>query len=62
MPPANLLNLPDYTVTRLEETPHDYHVYAAVNGASHSCVACCSTNVVGHGRKEQLIRDLPMHG
>ncbi len=60
--PANILNLPDYTVTRLEETPHDYHVYATVNGAAHPCVACRSTNVVGHGRKEQVIRDLPMHG
>lgn len=60
--PANLLNLPDYSVTRLEETPHDYHVYAEVNGAFHRCVACRSTNVVGHGRNEQLVRDLPMHG
>lgn len=60
--PANILNLPDYAVTRLEETAHDYHVYAAVNGASHPCAACRSTNVVGHGRNELLIRDLPMHG
>lgn len=59
---TNILNLPDYTVTRLEETPHDYHVYAAVNGAAHACVACRSTNVVGHGCNEQMIRDLPMHG
>ncbi len=60
--PANILNLPDYTVTRLEETTHDYHIYAMVNGASCPCVACRSTNVVGHGRNEQVIRDLPMHG
>lgn len=60
--PANILNLSDYTVTHLEETPHDYHVYATVNGAAHPCVVCHSTDVVGHGRKEQLIRDLPMHG
>lgn len=62
MSPANILNLPDYTVTRLEETTHDYHVYAAVDSAPDACIACRSTNVVGHGRSEQLIRDLPTHG
>ncbi|MHB8697667.1 MAG: ISL3 family transposase [Sulfuricaulis sp.] len=62
MSPANILNLPDYTVTRLEETTHDYHVYATVNEPSRRCHACQSPDVVGHGRNEQLIRDLPTHG
>lgn len=26
--PRNILNLPAYTVLRVEETEHDYHVYA----------------------------------
>ncbi len=60
--PANILSLPDYTVTRLEETAHDYHVYAAINEISRHCHTCHSSDVVGHGRSEQLIRDLPTHG
>lgn len=26
--PANILNLPDFKVRRVEEADHDYHVYA----------------------------------
>ena len=28
--PANILNLPDYKVVRVEETDHDYHITAEV--------------------------------
>jgi transposase len=60
--PANILNLPTYIVTRIEETDHDYHVYAQVKDAPRACGQCGSTQVVGFGRREQMIRDLPMHG
>ena len=26
--PANILNLPDYKIVRVEETEHDYHIRA----------------------------------
>jgi hypothetical protein len=29
--PANILNLPDFKVQRVEESDHDYHVYAEVS-------------------------------
>lgn len=60
--PANILNLPAYIITRIEETDHDYHVYAQVKDGPRSCGQCGSTQLVGFGRREQMIRDLPMHG
>jgi transposase len=60
--PANILNLPDYKVVRVEETDHDYHVYAEVSNPPGVCTACGSDRLIGHGRNEQVIRDLPTHG
>ena len=60
--PTNLLNLPAYTVTRVDETDHDYHVYVTVADAPSVCRQCGSTAIVGFGRREQLVRDLPSHG
>ena len=60
--PANILNLPDFKVRRVEEADHDYHVYAEVSNATGVCTACGSHLLVGHGRNEQAIRDLPTHG
>lgn len=60
--PTNLLNLPAYTVTRVDETDHDYHVYVTVTDAPSVCRQCGSTAIVGGGRREQLVRDLPSHG
>ncbi len=53
--PANILNLPAYVVTAITENEHDYHVNA-------ECPMCHSSNLVGFGRREQLVKDLPMHG
>lgn len=58
----NLLNLPDFKVQRVEESDHDYHVYAEASNPPGSCNACGSIRVIGHGRNEQVIRDLPTHG
>lgn len=60
--PANILNLPAYTVTALQENDHDYHVDAEVNSTPSTCPHCQSDNLVGFGRREQMVKDLPMHG
>lgn len=60
--PANILNLPDYKVVRVEETDHDYHITAEVSNPPKVCLACRSDALRGHGRNEQLIRDIPTHG
>lgn len=60
--PANILNLPAFKVLRVEEADHDYHVYAEVLNSPSICTACGSDRLVGHGRNQQVIRDLPTHG
>ena len=60
--PANILNLPGFKVQRVEEGDHDYHVYAEVSNPPAVCTACGSDRLIGHGRNEQVIRDLPTHG
>src|SRR5450830_1169098 len=60
--PANILNLPRLTVTKVEETDHDYHVKANSAVTPTSCPACHGKGLVGFGRNEQLIKDLPLHG
>src|SRR3990167_6980051 len=35
--PANILNLQDLKVQRVEETEHDYHVYAETKGDAPPC-------------------------
>ena len=60
--PVNILNLPAYIVQKVVETDHDYHIYAEVAHSPLQCIHCKTQNLVGFGRREQLIRDLPMHG
>jgi transposase len=60
--PANILNLPSYTVTKVHETEHDYSIYATVNAIVSRCPTCGSTRLNGFGRREQMVRDLPAHG
>jgi len=60
--PANILNLPDYKVVRVEETDHDYHITAEVSNPPSVCPSCRSDSLRGHGRNEQVIRDMPTHG
>ena len=59
---ANILNL-----ARLRGHAHsgnrdDYHIYAEVKNGTLRCAGCGDDNIVGHGRNEQVIRDLAMHG
>jgi transposase len=59
--PANLLNLPSYVVLSLVEN-HDYHIDVETKQPPTACPGCQSSNIVGFGRREQMIKDLPMHG
>jgi transposase len=60
--PANILNLAAYAVTAVQETDHDYHVDATVKDALKACPHCQAPDPLGFGRREQVVRDLPMHG
>lgn len=60
--PANILNLPSYAVISIVENEHDYHIDAEVKQPPTNCPLCQSDNLVGFGRREQLVKDLPMHG
>lgn len=60
--PTNILHLPAYRVDRVDTTDHDYHIYAEVTNLPYECPHCASESFVGFGRREQLIRDLPIRG
>lgn len=50
--PANILNLPSYAVTALQENDHDYHVDAEVRQAVTQCIHCKASNPQGFGRRD----------
>ncbi len=60
--PTNILNLQSYTVTALQENEYDYHIDAVAKDRPECCPHCQSNNLVGFGRREQMVKDLPMHG
>lgn len=60
--PVNILNLSSYTVTDIDESGHDYHITATVKLQPSSCSHCSRENIRGFGRREQLVKDLAMHG
>lgn len=61
--PVNVLNLPGLKVIDFKETGHDYHVRAEPAATLKLCPHCAATrDVIGHGRLNVLVRDLPMHG
>ena len=60
--PVNILNLPAYTVASLFENAHDYHIKASTAQSPDSCIHCNHAKLDGFGRREQMIKDLPMHG
>lgn len=59
--PVNILNLPAYAVTDIHESEHDYHIYAETVEPPITCAHCGSEDLVGFGRREQTIKDLPIH-
>lgn len=60
--PTNVLNLPAYTVTAFQENEHDYHIDVVATQAPASCPHCHHGRFDGFGRREQMVKDLPMHG
>ncbi|MCU7907169.1 MAG: ISL3 family transposase [Candidatus Thiodiazotropha sp. (ex Epidulcina cf. delphinae)] len=60
--PADILNLSSYTVTGIDENEHDYRIEASVTKTLSGCIHCFQNTIRGFGRREQLIKDLPMHG
>jgi transposase len=60
--PANILNLPQYRVLRVEESDHDYHVTAEPVDVTSACPHCQSDRLTSWGTREQVFKDLPMHG
>lgn len=59
---TNILNLASYSVLKVEETEHDYHVSVEAKNPASRCIYCESDSLVGFGRREQLVKDLLMHG
>ena len=57
-----ILQLPAYNVLKVESTEHDYHIVAEPVEPRRACPHCQSENTVGFGRREQLVKDLPIHG
>lgn len=60
--PANILNLPSYRVLKVEESEHDYHVRAEPVQPQSICRHCGSDRLIAWGTREQVFKDLPMHG
>ena len=58
----DLLNLPSYRVLQVEAADGDYQIKAETVPPPDRCVHCGSGPLVGFGRREQWIRDLPIHG
>jgi len=59
---ANILNLPAYQVTGLQENEYDYHIDAVTVREPVACSHCHHNKLDGFGRREQMVKDLPMHG
>ena len=57
-----ILQLPAYNVLKVDSTEHDYHIVAEPAEPRRSCPHCQSANTIGFGRREQLVKDLPIHG
>ena len=60
--PINILNLAAYEVCKIHSDDHNYHIEAVAVTAPRTCQACDSDSLVGFGRREQLIKDIPSHG
>ena len=60
--PPNILNLSAYTVTSFQETDHDYHIDAVAVRGPIACPHCHNEKFYSYGRREQMVKDLPMHG
>lgn len=62
----NILNLPEWEVTNVEQSEHDYRVEARFTIEPQACIHCGNGKLFGslyrHGTRPQLLMDLPVHG
>ena len=59
---TDILNLPHYHVLQVEDTDGDFHIRIETISSPECCIHCSSWALVGFGRRENWIRDLPIHG
>ena len=59
---SNILNWPDYKVLQVSELEHDYKVHAEVTEPPTHCPHCSHFEIVGFGRRDEVIMDTPVHG
>ena len=60
--PANILNLPQFIIKKVAESDHDYRIEAEVAEHPDCCLTCNAAEIVGFGRRDELLMDTPMHG
>lgn len=58
----NLLQLDAFDLVRVAEEDHDFHIYAKLAEDADCCIHCGHAGIVGFGRREQVIKDLPRLG
>ena len=58
----DLLQLSDFDLIRVVEDDHDFHIYARLSEETTHCQHCGKFGVVGFGRREQVVKDLPRLG
>ncbi|EXU75307.1 ISL3 family transposase [Erwinia mallotivora] len=59
---SNILNWPDYKVLQVTELEHDYQVHAEVSEQPTYCPHCNYSEIIGFGRRDEVIMDTPVHG
>ncbi|WP_150138579.1 ISL3 family transposase [Candidatus Enterovibrio escicola] len=58
----NILNWPDYNVTQIHESEYDYQVYAKLKYPPSFCIHCYTSDLVGFGKRTEILMDIPRHG
>lgn len=59
---TNILNWPDYKVLQVSELEHDYQIHAEVSEPPTHCPHCNHPEIVGFGRRDEVVMDTPVHG
>lgn len=59
---SNILNLRSYLATKVEEDNHKLNIYVVAKTNNNNCPHCQSSNLVGFGHREQVVKDLPIDG
>lgn len=59
---TSILNLRHLHPMHVDESEHDYHIRAESTVETRQCGHCQGREIIGFGRYEVLIRDLPAHG